>query len=129
MLEETEQEETALQLDTLSRMMAQHLATPFPPGVRGMEIAGEDLVLLDANAYGYISGVRDGPLDERRRAGLLRVAAAIAEVLPAIDDERAAEYCTHLRDMAVLAAEIGTSPASADREPGPGFQVPGYRSR
>ncbi|MFJ9374151.1 hypothetical protein [Streptomyces sp. NPDC101455] len=80
--EKTEQEETAQQLDTLSRMMAQHLATPFPPNARGLDIADEDLVLLDANAYGYISGVRDGPLDEQRRAGLLRVAAAIPEGSP-----------------------------------------------
>ncbi|MEV6541715.1 hypothetical protein [Streptomyces sp. NPDC051665] len=120
MLEETEQEETAQRRDTLSRMMAQHMATPFPPDVRGPDIAGEDMVLLDANAYGYISGVREGPLDERRRTGLTRVAATITEVLPAIDDERAAEYCTHLRDMAVLAVEIETSPASVDRGPGPG---------
>ncbi|WP_416963722.1 hypothetical protein [Streptomyces sp. Agncl-13] len=116
MPEETEQpEETGQRLDTLSRMMAEHMATPFPPDARGLEIAGEDMVLLDADAYGYVSGVREGPLDERRRAGLVRVAAALAEVLPAIGDERTADYYTHLRDMAALAVEIETSPAMDER--------------
>lgn len=68
-------------------------------------------MLLDADAHGNVSGVREGPLDERRRAGLVRVAAALAEVLPAIDDERAAAYYTHLRDMAAPAVEIETSSA------------------
>lgn len=93
-------------LDALAQMMADHMARPFPPGCRGLDFEGQDMVLLDADAYGYAAGVREGPLSEQHRAGLTRLTSAFAKVLPAIDDEYAAEYYTHVRDMAVLAAEI-----------------------
>ncbi|MFE6664904.1 hypothetical protein ACFVFH_15270 [Streptomyces sp. NPDC057697] len=93
-------------LDALTQMMAQHMASPFPPGVRGLDFEGQDMVLLDADAYGYASGVRKGPLSDRHRAGLMGLTPVFAKVLPAIDDDYASEYYTHLRDMTVLAAEI-----------------------
>ncbi|MFE4924850.1 hypothetical protein [Streptomyces sp. NPDC056661] len=43
-------------LVALSRMMAEHMATPFPSSFRGLDIDGQDMVLLDADAYGYASG-------------------------------------------------------------------------
>ncbi|MEU0566384.1 hypothetical protein ABZ297_13430 [Nonomuraea sp. NPDC005983] len=95
-------------LDALSQMMAEHMTTPFPPSFRGLNIEGQDMVLLDADTYGYASGVLKGPLNEQRRAGLMRLIAAFEKVLPAIDDEYGAKYYTHVRDMAVLAAEIET---------------------
>ena len=33
---------------------------PFPPGFRGLEIEDEDMVMLDADAYGYAQGVLNG---------------------------------------------------------------------
>jgi hypothetical protein len=93
-------------LDALSQMMAEHMARPFPPGFRGLDIGGEDMVLLDADAYGYASSALKGPLDEQRQAGLLRLAAVLETVLPAIDDEYATMYYTHVRDMVVQAAEV-----------------------
>jgi hypothetical protein len=95
-------------LDALSQMMAAHMSTPFPPSFRGLDIEGQDMVLLDADTYGYASGVLKGPLNEQRRAGLMRLTAAFEKVLPAIDDEYGTKYYTHVRDMAVLAAEIET---------------------
>lgn len=95
-------------LDALSQMMAEHMAMPFPPSFRGLDIDGQDMVLLDADAYAYASGVLIGPLDQQRRAGLLRLRAVFGKVLPAIGDEYATKYYTHVRDMAVLAAEIET---------------------
>ncbi|MGW0633859.1 hypothetical protein [Streptomyces sp. NPDC002758] len=59
-------------LDALSQMMAEHMTRPFPPSFRGLDIEGQDMVLLDADAYGYASGVLKGPLGQQRRAGLLR---------------------------------------------------------
>ncbi|MGI5229135.1 hypothetical protein [Actinoallomurus sp. CA-142502] len=44
-------------LDALSQMLAEHVAMPFPPGCRGLDIAGQDMVMLDADAYGYALGV------------------------------------------------------------------------
>ncbi|MFF7474470.1 hypothetical protein [Streptomyces sp. NPDC008092] len=95
-------------LDALSQLMARHMAAPFPPGFRNRDVEDQDMVLLDADAYGYAAGALEGPLDQRRRAGLTRVTAVLAKVLPAIDDEYAARYFTHVRDMAALAAEIET---------------------
>ncbi|SEG75341.1 hypothetical protein SAMN05444920_104279 [Nonomuraea solani] len=93
-------------LDALSRMMAEHMANPFPPGFRGLDIEGRDMVMLDADAYSYAAGVLEGPLSEQHRAGLTRLTSVFEKVLPAIDDEYATKYYTHVRDMAGLAAEI-----------------------
>jgi hypothetical protein len=95
-------------LDTLSQMMAEHMAMPFPPGFRGLDIEDQDMVMLGADTYGYARGVLKGPLDEQRGKGLIRLTAVFEKVLPAIDDEYAARYYTHVRDLAVLAAEIDT---------------------
>jgi hypothetical protein len=93
-------------LDALSRMMAEHMARPFPPGFRGLDIEDQDMVMLDADAYGYAACVLEGPLTERHRTGLMRLTAVFAKVLPAIEDEYAIRYYTYVRDMAVLAAEV-----------------------
>ncbi|WP_189702744.1 hypothetical protein [Streptomyces anandii] len=95
-------------LISLSQMMAEHMARPFPPSLRGRNIEGQDMVSLDADTYGYASGVLKGPLDARRRAGLTALPAVFEAVLPAIYDAYASEYFTHVRDLAVLTAEIET---------------------
>ncbi|BCJ64849.1 hypothetical protein [Polymorphospora rubra] len=95
-------------LDALSQMVAEHMAMPFPPSFRGLDIEGQDMVLLDADAYGYASSALKDPLDEQRRAGFLRLTAVFETVLPAIDDEYATKYYTRVRDMVVLAAEVET---------------------
>ncbi|MFJ1673104.1 hypothetical protein ACIOK4_43490 [Streptomyces bottropensis] len=64
------------------------------------------MVMLDADAYGYALGVVIGPLNEQRRAGLTGLMTVFERVLPAIDDEYATRYYTHVRDMAAMAAEI-----------------------
>jgi hypothetical protein len=93
-------------LDALSRMVAEHVARPFPSGFRGLDIEGQDMVMLDADVGGYATSVLKGPLSERHRAGLMRLTAVFGRVLPAIADEYAIRYYTHVRDMAVLAAEV-----------------------
>lgn len=93
-------------LEALSQMMAEHMAMPFPPDFRGLDIEGQDMVLLDADAYGYASVALNGPLDHQRRAGLLRLTAVFERVLPTIGDEYAGKYSTHVRDMAALVGEI-----------------------
>ncbi|MDX2544739.1 hypothetical protein ACOT81_20185 [Streptomyces sp. WI04-05B] len=93
-------------LDVLAQVMAGHMARPFPSGFRGLDVQGQDMVLLDADIYGLAAVVREGPLGEQNRAALTRLTTAFGRVLPAIDDEYAAEYYTHVRDMAVLTAEI-----------------------
>ena len=70
-------------LDKLSQMMAEHMAMPFPPGFRGLHIEDQDMVMLDADAYGYAADVLKGPLSEQRRAGLTRLTSVFGKVLPA----------------------------------------------
>ncbi|SFT22426.1 hypothetical protein SAMN04487982_110210 [Streptomyces sp. ok210] len=85
-------------LDVLSRMTAEHMALPFPPGFRGLDIEDQDMVMLDADAYGYATSVLKGPLTDQHRAGLTRLTAVFGKVLPAIEDEYATRYYTHVRD-------------------------------
>ncbi|WP_328459563.1 hypothetical protein [Streptomyces sp. NBC_00448] len=49
-----------------------------------------------------------GPLPIQSRAGLPRLTAVFATVLPATGDACAAGYFVHVRAMAVPATEIGT---------------------
>ncbi|MFF8914859.1 hypothetical protein ACF08M_16450 [Streptomyces sp. NPDC015032] len=93
-------------LEALSQAMAEHTVIPFPPSFRGLDFEDQDMVTLDADAYAL--GVLKGPLDEQRGEGLTRLTAVFEKVLPAIDDEYATRYYTHVRDMAVLAAEVET---------------------
>ncbi|WP_331733880.1 hypothetical protein OH786_38015 (plasmid) [Streptomyces atratus] len=94
-------------LDALSQL-GEHKAMPFPPGFRGLDIQDQDMVMLDADVYGYALGVLEGPLDEQRGKGVIRLTAVFEKALPAIDDEYATRYYTHVRDLAALAAEIET---------------------
>ncbi|MEU7513036.1 hypothetical protein AB0B13_13660 [Streptomyces sp. NPDC042898] len=98
-------------LDLLSRLWDEHMRAPFPPRMRGREIAGEDMVLLDADIAGCVLSSLTGPLDERRHKILLVCLAAVEKVLPSIDDESATEYYEHLREMAAVAVELGNATA------------------
>ncbi|QFZ79182.1 hypothetical protein GFH48_38790 [Streptomyces fagopyri] len=94
-------------LDALAQMMAQHMARPFPPGFRGLDVEGRDMVMLDSDAYAYAASVYEDLLSDQASARLTqRLTSAFGKVLPAIDDEYAAKYYTHLHNMVVLSAEI-----------------------
>ncbi|MEV7982935.1 hypothetical protein [Streptomyces sp. NPDC086519] len=94
-------------LDALAQMMAEHMARPFPPAFRGLDVEGRDMVMLDSDAYAYAACVHEGLLsDEQARVSLTRLTSSFGKVLPAIDDEYAAKYYTHLHNMVVLSAEI-----------------------
>ncbi|MEU8034456.1 hypothetical protein AB0C13_38805, partial [Streptomyces sp. NPDC049099] len=55
------------EVDLLSRMWEEHMRAPFPPHMRGREIEGEDMVLLDTGIAGCVVSSLSGPLDEKRR--------------------------------------------------------------
>ncbi|MFI0939876.1 hypothetical protein [Streptomyces sp. NPDC021020] len=93
-------------VDALAQMMAEHMARPFPPGFRGLSVEGWDMVMLDSDAYAYAACVQEDLLGEQAHARLARLTSAFGKVLPAIDDEYAATYYTHLHTMVVLSAEI-----------------------
>ncbi len=53
---------TEPELDLLSRLWEEHMRAPFPPHLRGREIEGEDVVLLDADiALGFPAALLAGP--------------------------------------------------------------------
>ncbi|MCX5200724.1 hypothetical protein OG897_04490 [Streptomyces sp. NBC_00237] len=91
----------------LSRLWKAHARAAFPPHLRGGEVEGEDMVLLDAHIAGCVSTLLTSPLTPYQRTILTASVAAAQKVLPSVEDRGGAvEYCVRLRDMAVLAAEI-----------------------
>jgi hypothetical protein len=82
------------------------MAMPFPPSFRSLDIEGQGQGAARRGRLRLRFQRPQRPVDEQRRAGLLRLAAVLATVLPAIDDEYATTYYTRVRDMVVLAAEI-----------------------
>ncbi|MFE3526911.1 hypothetical protein ACFXOD_36095 [Streptomyces sp. NPDC059161] len=100
------------ELELLSRLRDEHTRAKFPPHLRGRDIEGEAMVMLDANIAGCVSSSLSGRLDEQRRSTLLRCLAALEEVAPSIGDESGAiEYYEPLREMATLANESGNAKA------------------
>jgi hypothetical protein len=100
------------ELDLLSRLWDEHKRATFPPHLRGQDIEGEDMVMLDADIAGCVSSSLSGPLDGRHRSILLRCLAALEKVVPSISNEGGAvEYYSRLREMATLANESGNAKA------------------
>ncbi|MFD7659546.1 hypothetical protein ACFV4N_36685 [Actinosynnema sp. NPDC059797] len=94
-------------LDRLSLLWEEHVRAPFPPHLRGRDVAGEDVVVLDSDIAGCASSALSGHLDERRRRVVARRLVAVEEVLRSIDGDGAVEYCERLREMAVLVVRLG----------------------
>jgi uncharacterized protein (UPF0276 family) len=100
------------ELRPLARLWKAHARAPFPAHLRGEEIEGEDMMVLDAHIAGCVSTLMSSPLDNHQRSILAESVAVAEKVLSSVEDrDGAVEYCTRLRDMAVLAAEIDASSA------------------
>ena len=59
--------------DSVQRLWDEHRATPFPARLRGAEVAGVDMVMLDADIAGRVASWlgNDGRIDEERKAVLV----------------------------------------------------------
>ncbi|MET9956209.1 hypothetical protein ABZ135_32345 [Streptomyces sp. NPDC006339] len=90
--------------DRLARLWDEHRRAPFPPGFRGVDVEGVELVLLDADVAGLVQRELHGGLDDRGVADLWRCVADLDKVLPLIGEAYCASYCARLREMAGLAA-------------------------
>ena len=89
-------------VNEIERLWAEHLAIDFPP-LRGNEVAGVDLVLLDADISEYITafldnGARLAPARRNALAGLARQARDVAQSLTG----PAREYFARLARVADL---------------------------
>lgn len=102
--------------DEVTRMWDAHVRTPFPPALRGAEIAGIDMVLLDADTAGCVRSWLSsaGRLDARRRAAIASCLAELNTVLPLLTDPAQAAYYRRLRD---LARRICTESTTANERP------------
>jgi hypothetical protein len=64
-------------------MMAEHLAKPFPSSVvKGTDVGGVDVVMIDADIYGWALQTANGTLTPGERERLGRCADALAAALP-----------------------------------------------
>ncbi|MFF7258678.1 hypothetical protein ACFZCL_00070 [Streptomyces sp. NPDC008159] len=90
--------------ERLARLWEEHMSAPFPAGWRGTDIAGLDLVLVDADVAGLVRTELDGGIDDADVATLWARAAVLDKIVPLIDEEYCAAYFARLRAMARLAA-------------------------
>ncbi len=95
---------SALALDEVKLLWDEHRSAPFPDAVAGEEIAGVDMVMLDADIAGCVSTWLgdQGRLDEGRKAVLAKRLDDLGSVVPLLQDEGEREYYERLRRLAQL---------------------------
>ncbi|MEU9500004.1 hypothetical protein [Streptomyces sp. NPDC048196] len=88
----------------VARLWQEHLGADFPARLRGVELAGIDMVLLDANIAGCVSAWRngEGSLDAERHRILRLCLADLNTVLPLLTGEDDHEYYGRLHRLAAL---------------------------
>jgi hypothetical protein len=87
----------------VARLWEEHRLAPFPAGLRGAELAGRDLVSLDADTAGCVfTWLGGGALDPARGRVLRSCVEDLDRVIPAITDPVAVRYYQRLRQLAVL---------------------------
>ena len=91
-------------LATVATLWKAHIDAPFPPRLRGQEIAGVDVVRLDADIAGCVSSWEGnrGKLDSERWAILTRCRSDLERVLPALSEPQERAYYRRLYDMALI---------------------------
>jgi hypothetical protein len=99
-------------IEAVAALWTAHLQAPFPPRLRGAEIAGIDMVLLDADTAGCVSTWLNhhGQLDPWRQAVIAACLAELNTVLPQLDGIDA-DYYRRLRELAALICSPRADPA------------------
>ena len=87
-----------------ARLWSHHRAAPFPDRFRAEEVAGVDLVVVDADIAGcvYTWLHSSGPLDRARLTVLREHLRDLASTLPLLDGPLEREYVGRLRELAAL---------------------------
>jgi hypothetical protein len=88
----------------VTRLWQAHLQAPFPSRLRGVEIAGVDMVLLDANTAGCIRSRLEHPGQpaSEARIRITTYLSSLNHVVPLLTDPAEADYYRRLRDLADL---------------------------
>ncbi|MFF1868429.1 hypothetical protein [Streptomyces sp. CB03911] len=90
--------------DRLARLLEEHRRAQFPVGFVGVDLAGVELVLLDAEVAALVQRELAGGLDDDCIAVLWVCVAGLDKIMPLINEEYCASYFARLRRMAGLAA-------------------------
>ncbi|MFF9127801.1 hypothetical protein ACF09J_31825 [Streptomyces sp. NPDC014889] len=98
--------------DVVARLWQEHARAAFPTGLRGVELAGVDMVLLDADIAGCVSTWRTngGVLDIERQKVLRNCIADVDQVMPLLNDAEHICYYRRLRQLAQLVSDTGPQP-------------------
>ncbi|MCK9869126.1 hypothetical protein AB0M72_02515 [Nocardiopsis dassonvillei] len=98
---------TGARREKVDRLWAEHMRAEFPAELRGRELAGVHMILLDADVAGCVTTWQSnrGVLDEERHRALLRCVTDLDKVLPLLTDDREALYYGRLRDLALTVLE------------------------
>lgn len=93
-------------LAAVTALFEVHVKAPFPSRLRGADVAGFDMVMLDADPTGCISTwlQRQGLLDDWRWNVLAECEQRLVRVIPVLD-AYGREYYQRLLDMTVLTLE------------------------
>lgn len=97
----------------VARLWQEHLRARFPAALRGAELAGADMVLLDADIAGCVSvRMNTGEALDAERLGILRDCIAdLDRVLPLLGEPEGLGYYRRLRRLALFASAAGPEPA------------------
>ncbi|MFI6622318.1 hypothetical protein [Streptomyces sp. NPDC050528] len=82
----------------------EHLRAPYPAALRGAELAGTDMVLLDAHIAGCVSTWLDngGSLDAKRLGILRGCIADLDQILPLLNESEDRRYYQRLHRLALV---------------------------
>jgi len=99
--------------DEVRQLWQQHLDRPFPPRVRGEEVDGVDMVMLDADIAGCVDTWLGSSSDlDAARIGILRACFDdVDRVLPNLSDPSENAYYSALRDLAIAVFEAPHGPS------------------
>lgn len=94
---------------SFAHLWDEHRRAPFPARLRGEEVAGVDMVMVDADLAGcvdtWLGG--SGPLDPGRLSVLRDLVQDLDGVLPLLQDEHERRYYERVRDLARLMVDVG----------------------
>jgi hypothetical protein len=99
----------------IQRLWGEHMGAPFPPRLRGEDLAGVDMVLLDADVAACVMSWRsDHHLDRSRQQLLRKLIANLDRALALLTDLEEIAYYERLRQLTTLIA-----PASKESQEAP----------
>jgi hypothetical protein len=100
--------------DEIERLWDEHMHAPFPPRLQGEELAGVDMVLLDADVAACVMTWRsDHQLDRSRQQLLRKLVADLDGTLPLLTDPEEIAYYGRLQLLATLIAPASEEPQKA----------------